>query len=683
MDQDHSVIWTLGRRETNSSSMARFMDVVNKKYNLSIASYRELHAWSVGVKTANNFWLTLFDFLDLRPTVPPTRALEADDLPMFPTPRFFTDAKMNFAGSVLSNRDPNEVAIIQATEGSLETRSITWEELNAEVERIVDAMRVSGVKNGDRVAAVIANTPQAITLCLATLSIGAIWSSVSPDFGPHAIIERLKQIDPVLIFAESSVTYNGNTRDLMSTVSSWANTLSKSQGLRNIVINRPTQAQVDAVPKGLSFEGFLRRGVGVKLTFEQLPFSHPAFIFYSSGTTGTPKCILHTAGGVMLQVKKDYVLHIGVLPTDTLFQYTTTAWIMWAFVLTAMSIGTKIVVYDGSPLYPDVRFLLKLLAHTRVSVFGTSAKHLTELMDKDTKPRDEVDLSSLRRITSTGSVLPADVARWVYDKGFPRDIHLVSGSGGTDCSCSFVTGSPIIPLWSDEIQCKSLGMDVDVFEPLSDQQKSIANSGEAGELVCKKPFPSQPLTFWGKGGQEKYHDAYFSMFGNKVWVQGDLVSLNPETGGFKMLGRSDGVLNPSGVRFGSAEIYNVVRAFPEVEDSVCVGQRREQDRDESVLLFLKLKVGERQTNALKTQLKQAIGKGLSKRHVPKHIFYVKDIPYSIAGKKLEILVKNIVSGRDATSNVVANPESLEHYRNFYEIEKAAETEDVEPLKSKI
>ncbi|OCL02148.1 acetoacetyl-synthase [Glonium stellatum] len=652
MTQGRAPIWQPKHDDLHSSAMAKFKNYVNKRYGLSLKNYLELHAWSVDAETAGDFWLALFNFLDMRATNPPHYGK------MCPSLKFFPGATMNFAGSILLDRDSNGRAILEVEEVSLDATIITWGELYSKVGRVADAMRNIGVKTGDRIAAVVGNTSQPIILCLSALSIGALWSSISPDFGVHGILDRLMQTKPKLVFSDTSVVYNGKHRDLMDTVRTWAKTISKVEETANIILTSSNSEQADSIDKGMTYSEFLSKGTGKKLVFEKLPFSQPAFIFYSAGTTGAPKCILHSAGGVLLQVKKDYTLQIGLQPGDLMFQYTTTAWIMWAFVLSALSTGAAVVVYFGSPLYPDLGFLPKLISKLKVNVFGTSAKYLTDLMDSNKRPQDELDLSTLHTVTSKASALPPDVAEWFYAKAFPPNIHLVSGSGGTDCSCAFVCGSPLLPLYSDEIQCKVLGMAVDVFDPNNSEGKSIQMSNEPGELVVKQPFPSQPLTFWGPDGDAKYEEAYSSTFGPKVWVQGDLIRISTTTGRIQMLDRPDGVLNPSGVRFGSAEIYAIVRLFPEIADSVCVGQRRPQDRDESVVLFLKMSLGQKRTQQLKDKLKAEIGKGLSRRHVPKYIFYVDDIPYSYVGKKLEILVKNIISGRGAKINVMANPECL-------------------------
>ncbi|KAF4950238.1 hypothetical protein FGADI_8326 [Fusarium gaditjirri] len=618
------IIWEPSEDDLTRSSLAKFRNHVNKKYHLNLTNYADIHEWSVAPSTASDFWMELFEVLDMQASKAPSRTFEYDDhkREMIPTPVFFPDARMNFAGSILTNRDPSDVALYDVQEGSLELTVVTWAALYDQVQGLASAMRAHGVRKGDRVAAVISTCTPAIAMCLATLSIGAIWSSISPDFGSEAILQRILQIDPKLVFASSSVQYNGKRRDLAETIRSWAQQVSSGPSLARIILVTKVQILESQFSKVVDLPTFVKNSEPLPLQFEQVPFNHPGLIFYSSGTasispTGAPKCILHSAGGVMLQIKKDYIMQIGVVEGDILFQYTTTAWIMWAFLLTALSTGAKVVVLDGSPLYPDITYIPRLLAKLRVTLFGTSAKYLTDLMDYGVRPRDQFDLKALRRVTSTGSVLPSDVAKWFYNAGFPRRVQLISGSGGTDCACSFVTGNPLTCVRADEVSGKSLGMAVDVFSSISDADRRIT-SGEPGEQVCTQPFPSQPLTFWGKDGLSKYKAAYFSMFPD-AW---------------KIFDARDGVLNPSGIRFGSAEIYNVIRLFPEVEDSVCVGQRRPTDRDESVVLFLKLKPGSPVTDKLRKRIERKISKSLSKRHVPKYIFYVHDIPYSNVGKNM-------------------------------------------------
>ncbi|OQV08827.1 hypothetical protein CLAIMM_13044 [Cladophialophora immunda] len=511
-------------------------------------------------------------------------------------------------------------------------------------------MAQAGVTVGDRVAAIISNCVETVVACLATLSLGAIWSTSSPDMGVEGIMQRLNQIEPKLVLFESSVRYNGKLRPLVQKYEECTARLRKTRNFQlGIMIVREIPYSTKVSRDVVTWHNFVQGAPDRDLTFVQLPFNQPGFIVYSSGTTGAPKCIVHSACAMLLQIKKDYMLHLDVRPGDIIYQYTTTGWIMWAMVLCGLSYGGSVVLYDGSPLFPDPLVTLRMIEKLKITLFGTSARFLTDLHDRKLNPRQTINLTSLRTVSSTGSVLPAKVCEWFYDAGFPEHIHLVSGSGGTDMACSLVLGDPTGPLYSGEIQAPALGMAVDIFDMTKVYAVSIKGTGEPGELVCREPFPSQPVLFWGEKGMDKYRSAYFDRFGDKVWTQGDFVSSSPVTGGYTMLGRSDGVLNPSGVRFGSAEIYNVVSEFTEFEDTICVGQRRPQDSDERVVLFIKTKDN----------------RTLS----PSTIQETPEIPYTINGKKIELAVKQIVSGQKVTpSGAVENPKSLIFYERFAEDE---------------
>ncbi|CAI6089103.1 unnamed protein product, partial [Clonostachys chloroleuca] len=499
------------------------------------------------------------------------------------------------------------------SEGADHIRNVTWRELRDDVAKVAGAMVASGVQEGDRIAAVISNRLEAIVICLAALSIGAIWSSSSPDMGVDGVLSRLTQIRPKLVFCESEVTYNAKQRDLLPNHCQWAKVLSRDAQLTKVVvISGQREIPTEECHKMTTWDRFLDLDTGRPLTFKQLPFDHPGFIVYSSGTSGPPKCIVHSAGGLLLQVRKDSFFSYDIRKGDTILQYTTTGWIMWAMVLVSLSFGGRVVVYDGSPFVPDALVLLRLVERLRVNVLGTSAKFLSMLMDSWVKPRDVIDLSSLRTITSTGSTLTAKTARWFYKEGFPQNIHLVSTCGGTDLACSLISGVATQPLYAGEIQAAALGMAVDIFDVDSDAGVSIRMSGTPGELVCTRPFPSQPVSFWGDNTGEK----------------------------------SDGVLNPAGVRFGSAEIYNVIDGDKEILDSLCVGQRRQHDSDETVVLFVQMYPAYKFTSSVVNRLREAVRSKLSPRHVPHYIFEVPDIPHTINGKKIEILVKKIISGQN-------------------------------------
>lgn len=586
---------------------------------------------------------------------------------------------MNFAENIFANHRRGEVILHLASEGGANLRDVTWDELHDRVAKLAGAMVASGVTVGDRIAAVISNRLETITICLAALSIGAIWSSSSPDMGVEGILSRLRQIQPKFVFCESETMYNGKRRELLRKHCRWTEALSADARLEGVIVIQEQSTIYTQTPnKMMSWDQFLARDTGRPLQFKQLPFNHPAFIVYSSGTSGPPKCIMHSAGGFLLQVKKDGILSYDIRPGDTVFQYTTTAWIMWALVLVSLSFGGRVVVYDGSPFVPDSLVLLRLVQKFRVNLFGTSAKFLSTLMAAGIKPREKVNLSSLRTVVSTGSTLTAQVAKWFYDEAFPKNVHLLSTCGGTDLACSLISGAATLPLYAGEIQAPSLGMAVDIYDIDDGSGKSVAGSedGVPGELVCTQPFPSQPVGFWGDDSGEKYRDSYFSKYGVRVWNQGDFVSRNPSTGGFYTHGRSDGVLNPSGIRFGSAEIYNVVEQCSEVADSLCVGQRRPLDTDESVMLFVRMAPGYKFTRSFSRKLRDAIRSKLSPRHEPRYVFEIADIPHTVNGKKVEILVKKLVSGQQVNpSATLANPECLGAFKQFINSEEAAERQE--------
>ncbi|KEF51079.1 acetoacetate-CoA ligase [Exophiala aquamarina CBS 119918] len=676
-------------QNVGSTNLDRFRTTVNKKRALDLRDYRDVHSWSTQADTASDFWVELFEYQNLKPGATPKHAFDGStsdkSLPIFPPPHFFPGTTLNFTEHIFQNRIPGRTALYFAKEGSTDIERISWNELYTQVQTTAEAMRNSGVCKGDRVAAVITNCPEAIVACLATLSIGAIFSTSSPDMGTQGIMDRLLQIEPRLVFFESSVFYNGKTRTLMTKVGECIAALSTVLNFREaILIEREEQQRAHTLPWTVSWMHFNRRANGAELGFEQVQFHHPGFIVYSSGTTGPPKCIVHSAAGLLMKAKVDYMMGLNVCPGDTIYQYTTTGWIMWPLLLCGLAYGASIVLYDGSPLLPDPLATLQLVEKLKVTLFGTSARFLTDLMMAGLKPRDSINLNSLRTVSSTGSVLGAEVCEWFYDHGFPTHVHLVSGSGGTDVAGALLTGDPTSAVYAGEIQRPALGMAIDVLDTDAKTPKTVAASGIAGELVCRLPFPSQPVMFWGRNGNTRYREAYFEQFGNGIWYQGDFVSMSPITGGFLMLGRSDGVLNPSGVRFGSSEIYGAIMHICEFEETICVGQRRPQDLDETVILFVKTKNNVPLTSELVARTKLEISSALTPRHVPKYIFQVPEIPYTVNGKKIELAVKQIVSGRQITpSGAVANPDSLKLYEKFFHLEEVLRTNLGHPEKPRL
>ncbi|THH03812.1 hypothetical protein EW146_g10337, partial [Bondarzewia mesenterica] len=491
------------------------------------------------------------------------------------------------------------------------------------------------------------------------------------------ILDRYGQIQPKFLFSDTEVAYAGKTIDLLPKITEVANNLT-AKGLEHVILlpsvksgKEPPESVSNGIPKSASLSVFLAAGDRLPLSFEQLPFSHPLYILYSSGTSGPPKCIVHSAGGVLVQTKKELTIHFNLDLNDTYFQYTTTGWMMWPYMLAGLSCGARLILYDGSPFYPDVRSYLKFVNDqgqvVLITLLGTSPRFLAEVQGRGIHPLDLGRFEALRTIASTGAVLTAPMFEWVQS-AFGPDKHIVSSSGGTDICAAFVISVPTLPVYAGEIQAKSLGVKVEIFDQLGN---NIEHTGQPGELVCTRPHPSLPIKFWGDDERgTKFLKAYYNVYPG-VWRQGDFIARNPRTLGLIIYGRSDGVLNPSGVRFGSGEIYTVLEQFSfAIDDALCVGQRRPQDKDERVLLFLKMRSGHRLVAGLDAKIREAIRKGLSARHVPKYIFEIEDIPYTVNNKKIEIAVKQIVSGSDITpSGTVANPESLKLYYKYRNLEQ--------------
>ncbi|KAI0062826.1 acetoacetate-CoA ligase [Artomyces pyxidatus] len=643
---------------------------INKKRNLKLQDYFDLHRYSVSDYT---FWLDLWDFLDIISSSPPSQVLAEGYIKE--VPRWFPGARLNYAENLLWRND-DALAITESNEYG-RTSSVTFNELRERVRAVAAALKANGVRVGDRVAAIIANNITAIVIALATASVGAIFSSTATDMGIQGVLDRYRQIQPRFIFSETEVVYAGKEINLVPKITEIVKDLT-SKGLEHVILlpslkdkKEVPSSVLNAVPRSSTLSQFLMTGDGRPLSFEQLPFDHPLYILYSSGTTGAPKCIVHSAGGVLMQTKKDVGVHFDLKPDDVYFQYTTTAWMMWPFMLVGLSCGARLVVYDGSPFYPDVKSFLQFVHDQGVTTFGTSPRFLSEVKGKGIKPLLDIGpFSKLRTIASTGAVLTPPMFEWVHE-AFGERIFIASSSGGTDICAAFVSAVPALPVYSGEIQGKSLGMKVEIFDPSG---ANIEHTGTPGELVCTRPHPSLPVKFWGDDPRgTKFLKAYYETYPS-AWRQGDFIALNPKTKGLVIYGRSDGVLNPSGVRFGSSEIYTVLERFSAlIDDSICVGQRRPVDADERVLLFIVMRPGHVLDRGLELQIREAIRGALSARHVPAYIFQVETIPYTVNGKKIEIAVKQIVSGSKVKpSGTVANPESLDLYYKYQEIEKWAQ-----------
>ena len=646
------IMWQPTADQVPITEMDKFRCQINEKFNLQLESYEDLHNWSV--TNISEFWGEMWGYGDIIYSEPYKEAV--DDLTKMPGAKWFSGARLNYAENLLRFRD-NKIALVFQGEDQ-QVRSLTYAELYDAVARLAHALREAGVVPGDRVAGFMPNMPEAVIAMLATASIGAIWSSSSPDFGIKGVLDRFSQIKPKVLFAANGYFYNGKT----------FNSLEKLEGILNelpsvekVVVVPYTEERTDisTIRNGIHHEDFISDVDVPELVFEQLPFDHPLYIMYSSGTTGLPKSIVHGAGGTLIQHLKELRLHTDLRRDDTIFYFTTCGWMMWNWLVSSLAVGATVVLYDGSPFYPDQNAMWEMIQDLGITVFGTSAKFIAACQEAELIPGTEFNLSKLRAILSTGSPLVEENFDYVY-KEIKEDILLASISGGTDIISCFALGNPTLPVYRGELQCRGLGMNVYSYD-------SSGNSlmDEKGELVCTSPFPSMPIYFWNDPDGVKYHDAYFGEFSG-VWTHGDYITVN-EHGGVMIFGRSDATLNPGGVRIGTAEIYRVVEALPEVADSLVVGQKWEDD--ERVILFVKMNEDSELTEELVDTILKTIRSECSPRHVPAVVLSVEDIPYTINGKKVEIAAKKIIHGEEVLNrDALANPESLDLYREIMDLE---------------
>ena len=631
--------------------MTRFIEFVNDKYDTTISNYSGLYDWSV--ERISDFWETWWEFIDVIHTKKFDQVL--DDESKMPGAKWFSGAEMNFAENLLRYRD-DQTAIVSVNEMGEKTR-ITYYELYNRVALLAAALRKIGVVRGDRIAGFMPNITETIIAMLAATSLGAVWSSCSPDFGTRGVLDRFGQIEPKILFTTDGYYYNGKTFDSIQRVKGM---LDELPSIKKVVVVPFTgqSADISTLEHGIYWNDFLTAEDEASIEFEQVPFEHPLYIMYSSGTTGKPKCLVQSTGGILLNHLKELVLHTDLKREDVIFYFTTCGWMMWNWLTSSLAVGATIVLFDGSPFYPDPGILWKFAQDEKISVFGTSARYITALEQAGIKPAKEYDLEPLRAICSTGSPLPVEGFEYVY-RDIKQDLQLASISGGTDLNGCFALGNPIGPVYSGELQCRGLGLKVFAYD---EDGKPVYN--QKGELVCAAPFPSMPIYFWDDTDNEKYLNAYFRKYPG-VWHHGDFIEVT-DTGGLIIYGRSDATLNPGGVRIGTAELYRVVDTFTEILDSLVVGQ--DWENDVRVILFVKLAEGYDLSEDLKAGLRKAIREGCSPRHVPAKIIAIADIPYTINMKKVELAVRNIIHGKQVTNkDALINPDSLDLYENLAEL----------------
>jgi acetoacetyl-CoA synthetase len=648
-----SELWRPSPARIADANLTRFIRCVNARRGLALREYAELYAWSLA--QPEHFWSELARFADVRaewgagPVIAEPRRM--------PGARFFPEARLNFAANLLRFDDEQPALVFRNERGS--RSALSYRELRAEVARVAAGLRAHGVVAGDRVAGFLPNLPETAVAMLATASLGAIWSSCSPDFGVHGVLDRFGQIAPKVLFTADGYLYAGKKLDSLAPM---AEVTAKLTSIERVVVIPYVEAEPALAALGAAaaraclWREFGRRGE--PLAFAQLPFNHPLYILYSSGTTGVPKCIVHGAGGTLLQHQKEHLLHTDLKRSDRLFYFTTCGWMMWNWLMSALACGSTLLLYDGSPFQPGPGALWQMAEEERLTVFGTSAKYLSSLQKSDFVPAEKVDLSPLRALLSTGSPLLPEGFDYVY-RAVKADLQLASISGGTDIVSCFALGCPIRPVYRGELQCRGLGLAVQIFDEAGRPLR-----GARGELVCTAPFPSMPLGFWNDPTGARYRAAYFERFPG-VWHHGDFAALT-EHDGLVIYGRSDAVLNPGGVRIGTAEIYSAVEGLPQIAEALAVGQ--DWQGDVRVVLFVRLASGVELDEPLKREIRTAIRTNTTPRHVPAKIIAVPDLPRTLSGKLTELAVRNVIHGQPVKNHdALANPGALEYFRDLPEL----------------
>ncbi len=642
------ILWQPSPERIQNANVTRFREWLNDRNDLQLGNFVDLYDWSV--REMQTFWPALIEYAGLKAETWGDTVLENPH--QMPGAKFFPNARLNFAENLL-RRDDHSDALVFWGEDKVKTR-LSWCDLNIAVSKFSQALRAQGVTKGDRVCGYMPNMPETVVAMLATAAIGATWSSASPDFGVQGVEDRFGQIEPKVMITVDGYYYNGKSHDIREKV-------------KDIVDRIPCIETVVIVPyafdgtnstdirSAVSYADYTGRFDAKKIEFEQVAFNHPLYVMFSSGTTGKPKCIVHGTGGTLLKQVSEHLMHCDVASGDRVFYFTTCGWMMWNWLMGGLAAEATLLLYDGSPFYPNGNILFDYADAEGMTLFGTSAKYIDALAKAELKPRETHNLSTVRAMTSTGSPLAPESFDYVY-RDIKEDIHLASISGGTDILGCFVLASPVLPVRRGVIQTRALGLAVNVYD---DDAKPVLN--QKGELVCTAPFPSMPVGFWNDPDGQRYHDAYFDRFPN-VWCHGDYVELDDE-GGMIIYGRSDATLNPGGVRIGTAEIYRQVEKLPEIQESIVIGQ--EWDHDVRVVLFVVLRPGTVLDDALTDRIKKQIRNNCTPRHVPAKIIAVDDIPRTKSGKITELAVRDVVHGRKVKNQeALANPEALDLYADL-------------------
>ena len=646
-------LWKINKEKLNNTNLALYSNFVKKKYKISSSNdFNKLWKWSVD--NPKFFWKSIWDFTKVKGKQGKILLKESD---IFFKNRFFPDAKLNYAKNLLTKNNEKKSIIFKSENGY--KNSLSWKNLNLNVAQISNWMKSNGIKKGDRVAAYLPNIPETVVAYISTAALGGVWSSCSPDFGTSGVIDRFSQISPKILFIGDKYFYNGKKINIIERLSE---ILYKIPSINKVVIVPYPGTEVEKKNKFKIDTYYWNELINLKnkskIPYVFLDFNDPLAILYSSGTTGKPKCICHGTGGVLLQHNKELQIHSDVKDNDRVFYFTTCGWMMWNWLVGSLASGATILLFDGFPMYKKDDLLFEFASEEKATLFGISAKYIDSLSNKKIVPKNNYNLSKLKTICSTGSPLSKDGFKYIYDK-VKKDVHLSSISGGTDIVSCFVLGNLFQPVYSGEIQNRGLGMDVDIFN-----EKGFSIKNTKGELVCKKPFPSMPIKFWNDDENKKYKAAYFEKYKN-VWHHGDFAKITNK-GGFIIFGRSDTTLNPGGVRLGTAEIYNEVEKFKEIQEAIVIGQSWKNDI--RIILFVVLNKGYNLTIEIKEKIKKTIRINASPRHVPSKIISILEIPKTKNGKLVELAVKQTVEGGIIKNlEALANPDSLKQFKNIKEL----------------